>query len=408
MTPVPDHAPLLEKCFQFDAVERDTGLSVWGELPEWLRGSYYMIAPARFEPGARWTDGDGMVSRLEFTEDGVEFTSRFVASQPASNAGIHWYAGRLLAFADRALPTELNPVSLQTIGPYDFNGAIDYAARFSCRPKIDRHLVNFAVPDDAEPALQVYEFDGSGNLLRRVDHPLGGPAHVRDFGLSNRRMAFFSGARILVAPRFEADEESFWVESGQGLCLSVINAFDDEDQLILDVLESADPLDQDLGSAPDLFTRASASHAVRYVIDCKAKDLQRMEMEYDHISRFPAIEPANQGQLYSDFWFLGIKDSARGGRKFFDELAHGHWTRGYINDIFEAPRGEYLSGTPVFVRNPNKKKKDSVLIVQHLIPAREKSGFMIFDPLEVRNGPVARVSLKHRLHPGFHAIFVPE
>src|SRR5262249_6596146 len=148
-TPVPDYAPLLEKCFQFDAVERDTGLSVSGELPEWLRGSYYIISPARFEPGAQWTDGDGMVSRLEFTEDGVEFTSRFVAGQPSPNSVIHWYAGRLLAFGDRGVPTELNPVSLQTIGPYDFSGAVDHAARLSCHPKIDRHLVNFEVSDAA-------------------------------------------------------------------------------------------------------------------------------------------------------------------------------------------------------------------------------------------------------------------
>jgi carotenoid cleavage dioxygenase-like enzyme len=408
MTPVPDYAPLLEKCFQFDAGERDAGLSVWGELPEWLRGSYYIISPARFGPGARWTDGDGMVSRLEFTEDGVEFTSRFIAGQPAPNATIHWYAGRLLAFADPGLPIELNPVSLQTIGPYDFGGAIDHAARLSGRPQIDRHLVNFAVSDAAEPTLQVYEFDGSGNLLRRTEYPLAGPESVRDFGLTKRRIAFFNGARILVAPRFETDEEAFWVDSGQGVCLAAINAFEAEDQLVLDILEPADSLDQELGSAPDLFTRASAVHAVRYVIDCKAKTLQRMEMEYDHISRFPAIDPTSQGQCYSDFWFLGIKESARAGRKFFNEVAHGHWGRGYIKDIFEAPRGEYLSGTPVFVRNPNKKKKDAALIVQHLIPAREKSAFMIFDPQEVRNGPIARVSLKHRLHPGFHATFVPE
>jgi len=410
MTPVPDYAPLLEKCFAFEARESDTGLGVWGEMPAWLRGSYYMIAPARFETGAHWTEGDGMVSRLEFTEDGVEYTSRFVVAEHAPNAGIQWYAGRLLALAERSLPYELNPVTLQTVGEFDFSGAIEHATRFSGRSKIDRHLVNFEVSSSGEPALLLYEFDGSGQLLRRTEHPLGGPAHVRDFGLSNRHVAFFvNGDRMLVAPRLGTEEQPFSVSAGPGACVSAINAFDDEEQLIVDVIESAEPVDQEYGALPDLFTRAGSCHAVRYVVDCNTKTLaSRMEMDFDHISAFPAIDPASQGQCYSDFWFLSIKASARTGRKFFDELAHGHWTRGYVKDVFEAPRGEYLAGTPVFVRNPNKKKKDAVLIVQHLIPAREKSGFMIFDPQDVHNGPIARVSLKHRLHPGFHAIFVPE
>jgi len=472
MTPSPDYAPLLEKCFWFDAVESDTGLSVWGDLPDWLRGSYYIISPARFERGGRryshWADGDGMVARLEFTEDGVEYTSRIVrtekvrqeehagsflyrafgtafegdrlaesgAIQPANNASIHWYAGRLLAFAENAPPYELNPVTLETGGEYDFGGAIPHSSALAGHPRIDRHLVNFDVSyGPGEPALRVYEFDAAGHLLRRSEYPLGGPFYVRDFGLSNQRVAFFvnaqvmdterfrqgasvmdslgptalHGARILVAPRLENEMDPFWVDAGQGFCLGVVNCFDDEEQLILDVLESDEPMDQDYAPLPDLFTRASTCRAARYVIDCKAKALShRMEMDFNHISAFPAVETACEGHYYSDFWFLSIKESARRGRKFFDELAHGNWARGYVKDIFEAPRGEYLAGAPVVVRNRNKRKNESALIVQHLIPARERSGFMIFDPQDVHAGPVARVSLKHRLHPGFHATFVPE
>ena len=45
-----DLAPGLERCFLFDAMEESYELSgITERLPEWLRGSYYVNGPARFE-----------------------------------------------------------------------------------------------------------------------------------------------------------------------------------------------------------------------------------------------------------------------------------------------------------------------------------------------------------------------
>ena len=72
-TTLQDLAPGLERCFLFDAVEDSyeiTGNTV--QVPKWLRGSYYINGPARFERDGRryrhWLDGDGMVRSLLFTE----------------------------------------------------------------------------------------------------------------------------------------------------------------------------------------------------------------------------------------------------------------------------------------------------------------------------------------------------
>src|SRR5262245_57982662 len=78
-----DSAPLLERCFLFDAVEDSYAISeVTGRVPEWLRGTYYINGPARFErAGLRykhWLDGDGMVCALRFGADTIHFTNRFV------------------------------------------------------------------------------------------------------------------------------------------------------------------------------------------------------------------------------------------------------------------------------------------------------------------------------------------
>ena len=71
-----DFAPLLERCFFFDAVEESYEISgTTGHVPAWLRGCYYVNGPARFERAGRryqhWLDGDGMVCALRFTARGV-------------------------------------------------------------------------------------------------------------------------------------------------------------------------------------------------------------------------------------------------------------------------------------------------------------------------------------------------
>src|SRR5262249_15421741 len=76
--PAVDLAPHLEKCFLFDATEASyemTGLT--GRIPEWVRGTYYCNGPARFLRNGRqykhWLDGDGMILRVHFGEDGARF-----------------------------------------------------------------------------------------------------------------------------------------------------------------------------------------------------------------------------------------------------------------------------------------------------------------------------------------------
>src|SRR5689334_21382726 len=67
----PDRAPGLERCFLFNAVEDAYAVTgIEGRIPAWLRGSYYVNGPARFERGGvryqHWLDGDGMVCALHF------------------------------------------------------------------------------------------------------------------------------------------------------------------------------------------------------------------------------------------------------------------------------------------------------------------------------------------------------
>ena len=113
-----------------------------------------------------------MVSSLAFTSEGVHFTSRFVDTpkrreeqaagrflyrgfgtafpgdrlrrnvmiEPPVNVSVYPYNGRLLAFGEQAVPMDLDPVTLETRGEYDFHGSLNEVTPFAAHAKIDGHL----------------------------------------------------------------------------------------------------------------------------------------------------------------------------------------------------------------------------------------------------------------------------
>ncbi|MEX2262347.1 MAG: carotenoid oxygenase family protein [Bryobacteraceae bacterium] len=470
-----DLAPCLERCFFFDAVEDSyevTGIS--GRVPEWLRGTYYVNGPARFErAGMRykhWLDGDGMVCSLRFAEGGVRFTNRFIQTlklkdeeaegrfvyrgfgtafpgdrlrrnvmlEPPVNVSVYPFAGTLLAFGEQSLPYELDPVTLETRGEYDFQGKLNEVTPFAAHAKFDPasgHLFNFGISFSAtQPMLNVFEFDAAGRQVRRRRHLLQHQHSNHDFGITHRHVVFFlsplimnftrfwgerisvmeslawepeKGSRILVAPRESKTETAFDVSTGCGYCLHLINAFEEGSRLTVDILELEAPVYPEYQPLPDLFGTVARCRPVRYLIDLESRELvERTAMDYDRAPDFPSIDPQLVCEPYDDFWMLGISATGKSGRKFFDQLAHGSWEKGGVRDVYQAPSGHYLAGEPVFVANP-RNREEALILVEHLDAVADRAEVLLFNAACVASGPVARLPLCHKIHPGFHASFAP-
>ena len=464
-------SPGLERCFLFDAVEESYEITgITGRVPEWLRGSYYVNGPARFERAGHrynhWLDGDGMVCALRIAEQGIQFTSRFVETrklkeeeaagrflfrafgtafpgdrlrrnlmlEPPVNVSVYPFAGTLLAFGEQALPMELDPATLETRGEFDFHGKLNDVSPFAAHPKFDPatgHLINFGISYAAkQPMLHVYEFDEGGSLVRRSRHPVELPHSNHDFGLAARHCVFFlspllmdfdrfwregvsvmeslrwepeRGSRILVVPREAKAGQAFTIPAGQGYCLHLINCFEEGPLLTMDILELEAPVYAEYQPIPDLFQTVRPCRPVRYRIDLESRKLaERLPMDYDRTPDFPAIDPCLVSRGYTDFWMLGISASGAPGRKFFDQLAHGSWRKGDVRDLYQTPAGEYLGGEPIYAANPNARG-EGVVIVEHLKARNDESAFLLFDAFAIKRGPIARLPLRHRIHPGFHA-----
>ena len=241
-----DCAPGLENAFSFVPEERAYTLSrIEGEIPSFVRGSYYLNGPARFLRGLQryrhWLDGDGMVCALHFEEGKVSIAHRFVRSTKHKdedaagrffyrtfgtrfpgdrllrgvalaspvNVSVYPFAGTLLAFGEQGIPWELDPVTLETRGEYTFGGKLNALAPFSAHPKIDPatgEMINFGVSfAAAQPVLNLFRIAASGDLLSRRRLALDRPCSLHDFALSRRYAVFYLAPYLLDMSRFAND-----------------------------------------------------------------------------------------------------------------------------------------------------------------------------------------------------------
>lgn len=466
-----DYAPLLERAFDLSLEERSYQVDdITGTIPEFLHGTYYLNGPARFErAGLRyrsWLDGDGMVCALRFEDGRVWLTNRYVrntkfvteeeagrpvfrqfgtafeadrlrrgiATESPTNISVYPFAGVLLAFGEYSVPWALDPVTLETRGPFTFNGRLNEISPFSPHPKVDPltgELFNFGVSFSAtRPQLHLYRFNAQAEMLYRQRVPLDYPCSVHDCSLSPRYLIFHlspyllniemlmrkglatidgmtwepeRGSTLRILSR-ETGSDLAAIPIGQRYCLHLTNSFEVENRLVVDVIEYDRPLFDQYQVLPNLFTDVSAGRPVRFVVDVNTwKVEERQEVAYTLSPDFPSCDRRKAGQPYQDAWMLGISASRREGRKFFDQLVHVDWSSATVQDIYQLPSAHYLGGEPVFVGDP---RSEAGVVICHIFDAAQvRSAFALFDAARVADGPVATLRLRSPMHLGFHATF---
>jgi all-trans-8'-apo-beta-carotenal 15,15'-oxygenase len=468
---VVDHAPLIERAFELEFREQTGQAEVQGAIPGYVSGVCCWNGPAIFtRAGLRyrhWLDGDGMVCALALNGSRAHVRTRLVrdrrfqveaaAGRPLfrrfgtafpgdrlrrgiglespANVSVHPYRGALLACAEQGLPYALDPRTLETRGPFTFDGQLNEVTPFSAHPKIDSRtgeLCNFGVTFAAgRPALHVFRFDPEGTLVYRRRVALPYPASIHDFAVSERFAVFYVGPLVLDvaalleggvplvdALRWEPERGSLLlavdretgvlaasIPIGGGYCLHLINAFEDAGRLVVDVVEYERPIYDQYQVIPSLFTDVPRAVPLRLVLDPDAAQVvERRTLPYTCAPDFPSHDVGLTGRRYEDFWMLGIGATGQAGRKFFDQLARLSWDTGAV-DVWEAPRGHYLGGEPVFVRDPDRRRH-GVVVCQAFDAARSASGFLVFDAARPSAGPIATLMAPEPIPLLFHSSFL--
>jgi carotenoid cleavage dioxygenase len=190
---------------------------------------------------------------------------------------------------------------------------------------------------------------------------------------------------------------------GSRHCLHFINCFEEDGRLNVDVLELERPIYDQYRQVPNLFPEVCEGWPTRFVVDLKNNKLiQTSDVQYRLAPDFPAINPTLITQPYDDFWMLGISETGKHGRKFFDQLVHVKWSGKCACDVYTAPARHYLGSEPVFINDP----AGSGAVICHIFNAENNSSaFALFDAAQIARGPTAMLRLKEPIHLGFHASF---
>src|SRR5207244_13070665 len=110
---------------------------------------------------------------------------------------------------EQSLPYELDPVTLETRGEFDFHGRLNELSPFAAHAKLDAvtgHMFNFGISYSAvQPSLHVYEFDSTGNLLARRPHLLEFPHSNHDFGMTAENVVFFLSLQLMNFDSFSCE-----------------------------------------------------------------------------------------------------------------------------------------------------------------------------------------------------------
>lgn len=203
-----------------------------GRIPDSVRGTFFRIGPGRNKIGdelfGHWFDGDGMLHALTFDERGAWYRNKYVRTpkyldetaaqkivhrsfghnapggilknfgrQPANcaNTSLTWHGGRLLALWEGGRPWQLDPVTLDTVGEFNFDGKLGMLDAFSAHGKIDPdngYYYNHGLGVGKRgPQVSVYRISPEGTLEARTAFPIKLAAFVHDFALAGDYLVYF-------------------------------------------------------------------------------------------------------------------------------------------------------------------------------------------------------------------------
>lgn len=451
------YAPVLDE-------RTDTRLEIEGVLPPGLAGVFAQDAPnARFQPPghAHWFDGDGMVHAVHIADGQATYRNRYVQTaklagdlaaggarrpgilmpfDPAdptpepdtANTDLVWHNGRLLAlWYLGGQPYALDPVTLETLGPETFGGALDcgVAAHAKVCPHTgDLLFIDFGFRE--APWLRYGVADASGRLSHRLDIDLPQPTFMHDIGVTEhhtvfldlpmtwdrgalakgrRRISFLDDcpSRFGVVARHGTEVQ--WFETDPCYCYHTINAWEEQDDqgdtvIVLLGCRIADPIPktrhEDEPDIPRLTFLRLQPFLWRWTFNLGTGAVTSTQLD-DVPGEFPRMDDRFLGRHTALHWMPRI---AKAPTLQFDGLIRHDTDRGSAR---AHTYGEGLvGGEAVFAARPGSTEEGDGWVLSYVHSEDgARSRLRVLDATSMER--VCDIHLPHRVPFGFHACWVP-
>jgi carotenoid cleavage dioxygenase len=344
-----------------------------------------------------------------------------------ANTNIVWHANRLLALEEGHMPTELDPVSLETRGY-----AERYAGRVTAHPKIDAEtgeMVWFAYSAGPTPLNATMSYgitSAAGEVVRRDDFEAPYTSMVHDFLVTQRHVLFpilpLVGSldrAMRGGPPFawEPERRGYvgvmvrdagvdtirWFETGACYVFHPMNAWEEGERIFADVMEY--PVAPLFHIADGSRGEDASARLVRWTIDLAgaSNTIKRTPLD-DLAGEFPRFDERHAGLAYRHGWFAA--NTRRPGQVHFDAIAHIDLTTGQ-RTAYELPEGDAV-GEPIFVpRTADAAEGDGWLLTVAYRGATDHGELMVFEAGDIAAGPIATAEVPRRVPFGFHGNWRP-
>jgi all-trans-8'-apo-beta-carotenal 15,15'-oxygenase len=448
---------------------------VEGALPEWLRGTFFRNGPGRLEIGGQkfghWFDGDGLICRFSFHDDGVYFANRFVRTPkflretalnrieyrgfgtqrpggflanflraPANpaNTSVIWHGNHLLALNEGGRPFELDPSSLQTLGEFNYDGHLSQFNMFSAHGKIHPRTgqyFNFGMSivginrHGIQPGLSLYQISPSGKLEKKKTIPVDCFPFCHDFALTDKHAVFFLSSirvenmgQIILGSRTMADSIRFDAQSGMQILVVDLDNF----EVVLRT-QTAPGAVVHFGNAweDEQVFHIDAMYIDNFDANDKLKDIWHADalgggkfLRYTIVKQGGAVSIQPVCDIECEFpqW-----DNRRAGisHQLTYTAAVTPDDDSYFNAVMKVnvesgltqvnklPAG-YFASEPMFAPRPDGSSDDDGVLLDVVYNANEKnSELWVMDAADIGN-VISRVVLPHHIPHQFHGFFTPQ
>ena len=453
------YAPLQMECDVADVV-------VQGEIPSDLQGTFFRNGPnPQFAPRGsyHWFGGDGMIHAFRFEGGSVSYKNRwvktlkwkkereagrslFAAMNPfdndesvqgletdgLANTNIVWHANKLLALEEGHAPFELDPFTLDTIGPCTY--ADKLKGPMTAHPKIDPEtgemlFFGYNIDGGLSQKMSFHVVDRKGNLTRSefFDAPYTAMVHdfivTRDYvifpimpltGSIERAMKGLpvyawepdKGSHVGVMPRSGTVEDLRWFTSDPAFVFHPMNAHSEGQIITCDVCQ--------FGQAP-MFPFADGSpgdpaksfaQLTRWILDLTgSSDTYKSELLDDRKCEFPRLDERHAGLSYRyGYMACDSRPSEKAG--LFNSIARVDHETGSVQ-THELPVG-CATNEPIFVPLSDTSAEGEGVLLANIYDAnRQASHLLILDAENVGGEALATAYLDHRVPFGFHGNWMP-
>lgn len=432
-------------------------LAVIGEIPKELNGTFYRNGPNPqyvYSKNYHMFEGDGMIHAITFSNGQVRYKNRWIRtekllaernarkslfggmrdfmacddsvkniSRNTANTNVIWHHNKLLALNEGSQPVDVDINDLIQCNTYTFNQVLDRS--MMAHPKIDPVTGELIFYSYFGPDFRYFIANKNGKITHQEKISMPFMCMMHDFAITENFSIFplfpltldfqrisqgepiFKwepnlNTRFAIMPRHGNDNDVIWFEDQSSMGFHVVNAREEGDKIILEMVVMDDIPADAIAFADDSATYVN--YFTRWTFDLKKRTIIKERLDDINVE-FPRIDERFVGRNNRHAYMNGTINKKV--PNLFDSIIH--------YDVINNKKQTHHFGDgsfalePIFVpRSSDSHEGDGFLLSYVYREALNRSDLVILDAQHVDAESLAIVQLPHRVPFGFHGCWVNE